>query len=93
VALYDLRESLASADSALPVSFLAAIHELGDRSCLEPLAVAYTRVDDAWWRQQIASAFRTIVKREKLTKRHLVLKRVAARWPEPLRKLMAPSMK
>lgn len=91
VALYDLRESLASADSALPVSFLAAIHELGDRSCLEPLAVAYTRVDDAWWRQQIRSAFRTIVRREKLTKRHVVLRRVAKRWPNAAAELTTGS--
>ena len=88
VALYDLRESLASASSPLPVSFLAAVHELGDGSCLEPLALAYTRVDDGWWRQQIGSAFRAIVKREKITRRHAVMKRIAARWPEAAFALM-----
>jgi hypothetical protein len=93
VALYDLRESLASASSPLPVSFLAAVHELGDISCLEPLASAYARVDDAWWRQQIASAFRQIVKRQKITRRHPVLKRIAARLPRSLQQLMEPTTK
>jgi hypothetical protein len=93
VALYDLRESLASASSPLPVSFLAAVHELGDTSCLEALASAHARVDDAWWRQQIASAFREIVAREKITRRHPVLKRIAARLPRSLQQLMEPTTK
>jgi hypothetical protein len=37
VALYDLRESLERCTAPLPVSFLAALHVLGDASCLEPL--------------------------------------------------------
>jgi hypothetical protein len=88
VALYDLRESLTesaggAASTPLPVTFLAALHVLGDESCLEPIAAAFVRAnpDDERWRQQLASAFRTIVKRQKLTRRHAALKRITARWP------------
>jgi hypothetical protein len=88
VALYDLRESLTeSAGNAtstpLPVTFLAALHVLGDEACLEPIAAAFVRAnpDDERWRQQLAAAFRAIVKRQKLTRRHAALKRITARWP------------
>jgi hypothetical protein len=89
VALYDLRESLAEyaaqqSPAPLPVTFLAALHVLGDESCLEPLAAAWMRADPAEerWRQQLGTAFRAIVKRQKISRRHAVLKRIAARWPE-----------
>jgi hypothetical protein len=90
VALYDLRESLIelSADAhaptrTLPVSFLAALHVLGDESCLEPIAAVWIRAspDDEPWRTQLASAFRSIVKRQKLTRRQAGLKRILSRWP------------
>ena len=83
VALYDLRESLTSATTPLPVSFLSAVNALGDRTCLEPLAHAYAAASAAetWWRQQLATAFRAIVAREKLTRRSAPLKKIAARWP------------
>jgi hypothetical protein len=91
VALYDLRESLGELSatsgappSALPVSFLAALHVLGDASCVEPIAAAWVRSgpDDEPWRTQLASAFRAIVRRQKITRRHAVLKRILSRWPE-----------
>ena len=90
VALYDLRESLIElpatappAPRTLPVSFLAALHVLGDESCLEPLAAVWAGAnqDDEPWRTQLASAFRAIVKRQKLTRRHAALKRILSRWP------------
>jgi hypothetical protein len=83
IGLYDLRESFAGATGPLPVAFLAAMQVLGDASCLEPIAAAYRRAgaDDTWWRQQLAAVFREICKRERITKRHGVLKRVAARCP------------
>jgi hypothetical protein len=83
VALYDLRESVETASGRLPVSFLAALHLVGDSSCLEPLAAAWDRCapDDEWWRHQLSSAFRAITRREKITRRHAILKRLAARWP------------
>jgi hypothetical protein len=91
VAVYDLRESLAEhaaapegSTTALPMTFLAALHVLGDESCLEPLAAAWMRADpqDERWRQQLASAFRAIIKRQKLSRRHAVVKRITSRWPE-----------
>lgn len=84
LALYDLRDSLLEPER-LPVAFLAAIEEIGDASCVEPLAAAYdasSRSGDAWWRQHIAAAFRAIVRREGLTRRHAAIKRAMARWPD-----------
>ena len=71
----------------LPTSFLAALHVLGDVSCLEPLAAAWgaaepdRTTDGLRWQQQLASAFRAITQRERITKRHAVMKKIAARWP------------
>ncbi len=83
VAVYDLRETFEQARGPLPVSFLTALHVVGDESCLEPLAAAWARTspDDARWRQQLGAAFRAITRREKVTKRHAAFKRIALRWP------------
>ena len=94
LALYDLRDSLGLEEGRLPVSFLAAIEEIGDASCIEPLAAAYdasSRSGDPWWRDHVAAAFRAIVQREGLTRRHLVVKRALSRWPEATSDLMARS--
>jgi hypothetical protein len=91
LALYDLRDSL-SEHGALPVTFLAALEEIGDASCVEALADAYdasSRSADLWWREHVAAAFRAIVRREGLTRRHLVVKRALTRWPEATADLMA----
>ena len=86
VALYDLRETIAEAAEPLPVSYLAALHVLGDASCLEPLAAAYARAAgrDAWWRHQLAAAFDAVARRERVTRRHAAWKRIESRWPEIL---------
>jgi HEAT repeat protein len=81
IALYDLREWLEAARQPLPVESLAALSLVGDASCLEPIARAYTKSRDAWWRQHLADTFRAIVTRERLTRRHAVLKRIEKRWP------------
>jgi hypothetical protein len=83
IALYDLRETIAAAAAPLPSTFLTAVHAVGDPSCLEALAGAYARAPEAEtaWRSQLASAFRAIAKRERVTRRHAAMKRVAARWP------------
>ena len=84
LALYDLRDSLLAADR-LPVAFLAAIEEIGDATCLDTIAAAYDTSSpsgDTWLRQHLASAFRAIVQREGLTRRHAAIKRLLARWPE-----------
>jgi hypothetical protein len=93
VAVYDLREALEDSRGPLPTSFLAALHVVGDQSCLEPLAAAYVRTPagDARWKVQLAAAFRAIARREKVTRRHAVVKRISARWPEAARELTAPA--
>ena len=84
LALYDLRETLEAATAPLPVEFLAALTMVGDASCLEPIAGAYA--NDAkqrdWWRDHLADAFRAIVAREKLTRRHAAIKKIEKRWPQ-----------
>jgi HEAT repeat protein len=84
LALYDLREALESAKAPLPVEFLAALGRIGDASCVEPIAAAYARARDAWWRGHLADAFQAIVKREGLTRRHAAIKRIEKRWPAVL---------
>jgi hypothetical protein len=81
LALYDLRETLEAAKAPLPVEFLAALREIGDARSLEPIAAAYTSAKDEWWRDQLVETFRTVVSRERITKRHAVVKRIGKRWP------------
>jgi hypothetical protein len=84
LAVYDLRESIVEAREPLPVSFLAALHVIGDQSCLEPLAAAHARATDERWKHQLQEAFRAITRRERLTARHGALKKILARWPAVL---------
>ena len=87
IALYDLRESLETAKGTLPVEFLAALTLVGDASCLEAVAAAFSRARDAWWRAHLADVFATIVAREKITRRQGALKKIEKRWPGTLREL------
>jgi len=80
LALYDLRESLEAATAPLPVEFLAALSLAGDASCLEPIAAAHAKAKDAWWRDHLADAFRAIVARERVTRRHAAVKKIAKKW-------------
>lgn len=84
VALYDLRETLQSTAAELPPSFLAAVQLVGDASCLEAIAEAYDRSspENARWRAQLASAFRAVAVRERISRRHALMKRILARWPD-----------
>jgi HEAT repeat protein len=84
LALYDLREALEGAQTPLPVEFLTALTQIGDASCVEPIAAAYARAKDAWWRRHLAETFRAIVRREHLTRRHAAMKRIEKRWPAVL---------
>ena len=83
--LYDLREALAKASSALPVDFLAALSKAGDASCLEAVADAYERAatdpegGQVWWRAHLADAFHNICAREGITRRHAAAKRLSKR--------------
>jgi hypothetical protein len=82
VALYDLRETLAAAEAPIPIEFVSAVALVGDASCLEALAAAYGRsTRNEWWQRHLGAAFAAIVKREGLTRRHNVLRRVLARQP------------
>lgn len=81
LAVYDLRESLEKTADPLPVDALAALSLVGDRSCLEPIASAHSRSTDTWWRSHLLELFQTIAKREQLTPRHAIIKRIAAKWP------------
>jgi len=84
--LYDLRESLDAAREPLPVEFLAALSLVGDVSCLEAIAGAYARsaspgpAPDDWWRQHLADAFREILKRERITRRSSVMRKIEKKW-------------
>ena len=84
VALYDLRESIEAASAPLPQSFLAAVQLIGDGSCLQAIAGAYANAPsgEQRWRHQLGAAFAAIAARERITARHAVMKRIAARWPE-----------
>jgi hypothetical protein len=91
VAVYDLRETLDAAAEPLPATFLTALHVVGDQSCLEPIAAAYSRGADERWRHQLTAAFDAIAKREKLTSRSAALKRIGTRWPDAARALSTTS--
>jgi HEAT repeat protein len=95
LALYDLRESFERATAPLPVEFLAALSQIGDASCLEAIAAAYVKTAAPspgaidWWRAHLTRAFQTIVKREGLTRRHGVIRKIARRWGDATRGLSA----
>jgi len=83
VALYDLRESLAergTLPASIVPSFVGALQLVGDESCLEPLAAMWERAaGDPHRQHQLESAFRAIVRRERIGARHRVVKRLKAR--------------
>lgn len=100
VALYDLRDTVAAAGTAVPVEMLAALGQIGDRSCLEPIAGAYARLSAeaqqgvgseaggvAWWQDQLVAAFRAIAAREKIGERNPLTRRIRTRWPEAATRL------
>jgi HEAT repeat protein len=81
VALYDLREALESKLDPLPLGMLVALGQVGDTSCLEPLAAAAGRTASDWQRDHLLDAARRIVRRERLTRRQAVVRRLVARHP------------
>ena len=87
IALYDLRETIQRAREPLAMEFLAALDAIGDAASLEPLAKAYASAQDRWWRGHLAQAFRAIVRREGLTRRHAAVKRLHERDPALLKEL------
>jgi hypothetical protein len=87
VAAYDLRETLAGATQALPPDFIAAAGLVGDASCLETIAGALAAptatldVLEQRWRDDLVRAGRAIVQRERLTRRHAAVRKIAKVWP------------
>ncbi len=87
LAVYDLKETLERAPGPVPVEFLSAMGLVGDASCLDAIAAAYARSKHSghpgaeWWPSHLADVFRTIAKRERLTRRHAVMKRIERRTP------------
>lgn len=83
LALYDLRETIESAKAPVAVEFLAALTAIGDSSCLDAIAGAYSKVapDERhdWWARALADTFRAIARREGITPRHAVARRVDKR--------------
>jgi len=88
LALYDLCESLKADAAPLPVEFLTALSLVGDPSCLEAIAAAHQRSDDDWWRLRLSDSFRSIVERERITRRHAVMKRIKNRWGDAAKELV-----
>jgi hypothetical protein len=81
IALYDLRETIEHAKEPVAMEFLAALDALGDASCVEAVAKAYRATNDAWWQGHLARTFKTIVRREGLTRRHATVRRLKERDP------------
>jgi len=69
------------------MEFLAALEAIGDASCVDAVTRAYASTQDRWWQGHLAQAFRAIVRREKLTRRHAEVKRLEARDPLLLKEL------
>lgn len=83
VAVYDLRETLTATAEPLPPAYVAALQLVGDGSCLEPIAAAFSLAgSDERWRHQLTTAFQAIVRREKAAPNKGAMKRIAARWPK-----------
>ena len=80
LALYDVRETFTAAQSPLPPGFVEAIGRVGDASCLEPLARAWSATQEASWRAQLSEAARQIIARAKLGGRNAVVKSIRANW-------------
>jgi HEAT repeat protein len=87
LALYDLRETIESAKGPVAVDFVTALAAIADASCLEGIAAAYaataapeaTRED--WWHRGLRDAFRAIVARDGLTRRHAIARKIEKRFP------------
>jgi len=82
LALYDLRESFDTAQEPLPEDFVMAVETLGDASCLEPLARAWSVAPgDPTWRARLSTTAAAIARRARLTARGAAMKRIRAQWP------------
>jgi hypothetical protein len=82
VALYDLRETFEAATRALPQSFVSSTAAIGDASCLEPLARAWSASPkDLTWRHQLETTAATIMRRARLSGRSAIVKKLRTNFP------------
>jgi hypothetical protein len=99
VAVYDLRETLSRAAEPLPEGFAEAAGLVGDGGCLEAIADVLARMPAALesplreWQGILVSAGRAIVGRERLTRRHAVMKKIVRLSPEVASELLAHAPK
>lgn len=82
LAVYDLRETLEALGTQTPVGMLSALQQVGDASVLDAVADAWQQADDPWFKGQMVAIFREVTARERITKRHAAMKKLAARLPE-----------
>ncbi|HEX7137724.1 MAG TPA: hypothetical protein VF219_07755 [Vicinamibacterales bacterium] len=87
IGLYDLREWLESPRAALPLDAFAALSLVGDDSCLEPIATRYAAPQDEWSKSRLADLFRSIVARDRVSRRRPVIKRIERKQKQALDEL------
>jgi hypothetical protein len=93
IGLYDLREWLESSETAPTVDAYAALSLVGDASCLEAIARRYAAPQDEWSKSRLGELFRTIVRRDDVSRRTAAVKRIERKqkrvldelWPAPVR--------
>jgi hypothetical protein len=96
VAVYDLREAIARAAEPLPEGFAEAAGLVGDVACLESIAESLTRTRAETgnlmreWQGDLVKAGRSIVERERLTRRHAVVRKIARASPDVAAALVGP---
>jgi len=94
VAVYDLREAIARAAEPLPDGFAEAAGMVGDATCLESIAgqLARPAADGRRrdWHARLLAAGRAIAARERLTRRHAIMKKIARSSPDIAAALVTP---
>jgi hypothetical protein len=99
VAVYDLREAIARAAVPLPAGFAEAAGLVGDGACLESIAELLVRTHaDAdsrrrEWESSLVRAGRQIVERERLTRRHALIRKIVRLSPDVASSLLMPVTK
>lgn len=82
LAVYDLRETIGQLGAATPVGVLSALQAVGDGASLDAIVDAWMATGDTWFRGQLAATFAAIVRRESLSRRHAVVRRLSQRAPD-----------
>ena len=91
LALYDLRETLERSKDRCRSSSWRRSRESATPRASSAIAAAWVTApaDSEWWREHLVHAFRAIVVRERVTRRHAAMKKIARRWPDALLTLEA----